>query len=116
MIVQKEQLFVHFDRVDWENVGEGVRRKVMTYTESLMGIYVEFKSGAVGRLHSHPHVQFSYIQSGAFEVHIGTETKVLRTGDFYYIPSDVVHGVSALEDSVLLDVFTPAREDLIPKP
>lgn len=62
MIVQKEQLFVQFDSIAWEDLGGGIRRKVMTYTDELMGVYVEFKRGAVGALHSHPHIQFTYIQ------------------------------------------------------
>lgn len=113
MIVQKEQLFVEFDRVAWDDRGGGVRRKIMTYADQLMGVYVEFKRGAVGALHAHPHVQFTYIQSGSFNVHIGPETRVLRGGDFYFIPPDVVHGVEALEDSILIDAFSPMREDFI---
>lgn len=113
-MLQKEQLFVQFDQIAWDDRGGGVRRKVMTYTDSLMGVYVEFKQGAVGAIHSHPHVQFTYIQSGSFNVHIGSETRVLSGGDFYYIPPDVAHGVEALEDSILLDVFTPMRSDFVP--
>jgi len=116
MIVQKEQLFVQFDRIAWHELGGGIRRKIMTYADELMGVYVEFKRDAVGALHSHPHVQFTYIQSGSFNVHIGAETQVLRGGDFYFIPSNVVHGVEALEDSILIDVFTPMREDFLPIP
>jgi quercetin dioxygenase-like cupin family protein len=114
MFVQKEQLFVQFDQIAWDDRGGGVRRKVMTYADRLMGVFVEFKKDAVGAIHSHPHVQFTYIQSGSFNVHIGTETQILRGGDFYFIPSDVPHGVEALEDSILLDVFTPMRSDFIP--
>lgn len=114
MIVNKEQLFVEFERIAWEDRGGGVRRKVMAYGDELMGVYVEFKRHAIGALHSHPHVQISYIQSGSFNVHIGAESRVLGAGDFYYIPPHVVHGVEALDDSILIDVFTPMREDFVP--
>jgi quercetin dioxygenase-like cupin family protein len=114
MLAQKEQRFVQFDGIAWEDRGGGVRRKVMAYGDSLMAVYVEFKRGAIGASHRHPHVQITYIQSGSFTVHIGGETRVLRGGDFYYIPADVEHGVEALEDSVLVDVFTPMREDFVP--
>ena len=114
MFVQKAQLFVEFARIAWEDRGGGIRRKIMAYGENLMCVYVEFKRHSVGALHSHPHTQVTYVQSGAFTVHIGNESRLLRGGDFYYIPADVVHGVEALEDSVLVDVFTPMREDFIP--
>jgi quercetin dioxygenase-like cupin family protein len=114
MLVQKEQLFIESARIDWEDRGGGVRRKIMAYDDRLMAVYVEFRRGAIGAIHRHPHVQITYIQSGAFNVHIGAESRVLRGGDFYYIPPDVDHGVEALEDSVLVDVFTPMREDFVP--
>lgn len=114
MKVQKEQRFILSNDIEWEVAAPGVRRKIMAYGDDLMAVYVEFKQGAVGALHHHPHRQITYIQSGAFQVHIGAETKILRGGDFYYIPADVVHGVAALEDAVLVDVFTPMRADFIP--
>ncbi len=114
MLAQKEQLFVEFARIDWCDVGGGVRRKIMAYGDQLMAVYVEFKRGAVGALHQHPHLQITYIQSGAFTVHIGGETRVLRGGDFYYIPAEARHGVEALEDSILVDFFTPMRADFVP--
>lgn len=114
MFVQKDQKYITFDEIAWEDRGGGVRRKVMAYGEKLMGVYVEFQKGAIGALHSHPHVQFTYIQSGVFTVHIGAETRELKGGDFYFIPPDVVHGVVAKESGVLLDAFSPMREDFIP--
>ena len=114
MPVQKEQLFSTFKLIPWEDRGGGVRRKVMAYGDQLMGVYAEFKSQAVGAVHSHPHVQFTYIQSGSFKVRIGDETRVLGAGDFYYIPANVPHGVEAIEDAVLIDAFSPMREDFLP--
>ena len=113
MLVKKEQLFVENESVDWENAGEGVRRKVMAYGDQLMAVIVEFKKDSVGSLHHHPHLQITYIEKGSLTVHIGAESKVLRAGDFYYIPANVVHGVEAYEDSILIDFFTPMREDFI---
>lgn len=115
MIVQKEQLFIDHETIDWENAGEGVRRKVMAYGDQLMAVYVEFKKGAVGYIHKHPHLQITYIQAGSFEVQIDGQKKQLKGGDCYYIPEDSEHGVVALEDSILVDFFTPMREDFIPK-
>lgn len=114
MFVQKEQLFIEFAKIAWEDRGGGVRRKVMAYGDKLMAVYVEFKRGAIGARHSHPHLQITYVQSGSFRTHIGTQTRVLGAGDFYYIPADVDHGVEALEDGVLVDFFTPMREDFVP--
>ena len=79
-------------------------------------VYVEFRRGAVGYLHTHPHRQVTFVAQGVFEVQIGPEKRTLRAGDSYFIPPDVEHGVLALEDGTLVDVFAPAREDMLKMP
>lgn len=114
MITTSTEVFIKGAKVDWQNVGEGVRRKILAYEPLMMMVYVEFKRGSIGPLHRHPHTQMTYIESGSFEVFIGGKKQILGGGDCYYIPSDVEHGVVALEDSTLVDIFTPVREDFLP--
>ncbi len=97
-----------------KDLGGGVTRKVVTYSKNMMLCRLTFKKGAVGALHKHPHEQIGYVVSGSFEVEEkGVGKKIVKAGDTYQIPSNVEHGVVALEDSVLLDIFTPMREDFI---
>lgn len=105
--------FVFNDEIEWEDVNPGVRRKLLAYDKDLMTLIVEFKKGSIGYLHKHYHTQISYIVSGSFEVSINGEKKIQRAGDAYYLQSNIEHGVVALEDSLLVDIFTPAREDFI---
>jgi quercetin dioxygenase-like cupin family protein len=51
------------------------------------------------------------VESGIFEVEIDGHKKILTTGDAYYIPPHVLHGCVCLEAGVLIDVFSPMRED-----
>lgn len=67
----------------------------------------------LGYLHHHPHRQVTCVEQGAFEVRVGEETTVLGEGNCYFVAPDVPQGVTALEESVLLDVFTPARQDFL---
>jgi quercetin dioxygenase-like cupin family protein len=113
MDVQKGQEFIETQKLAWTEVGPGVRRKITAYDDSLMTVYVEFQKGAIGYLHKHPHRQISFIESGKFEVHIGEKMQILSKGDFYYIPPGVEHGVTTLEAGLLVDIFTPAREDFL---
>jgi quercetin dioxygenase-like cupin family protein len=105
--------FIENNSREWENAGEGVRRKILGYDDALMMVRVEFKKGAIGYLHHHPHRQVSYIERGSFEVQIGGEKKILRAGDCYFASPNIEHGVVALEESRLLDVFAPMREDFV---
>jgi quercetin dioxygenase-like cupin family protein len=111
--MKESNLFVIADDLSWENVGEGVQRKILGYDSKIMMVSVRFQKGSVGSIHKHPHRQVTVIERGSFEVQIGSEKKKLRAGDCYFIPPDVEHGVIALEESSLVDVFAPAREDFL---
>ncbi len=97
-----------------KDLGNGVTRKILSYSSSLMVCELTFDKGAVGVLHSHPHEQIGYVISGSFEVEEeNQEKRILSAGDTYYIAPNIQHGVRALENSLLLDVFTPMRKDFI---
>lgn len=105
--------FIFNEDYEWENAGEGVKRKILGYDKDLMLVLVEFKKGAVGYLHKHPHKQISYLVKGSFEVTIGDEKKIQKAGDVYFIMPNIEHGVTALEDGAIVDVFNPYREDFV---
>lgn len=106
-------MFAFDSKTDWEPAGEGIRRKVLCYDAGVMMVRVAFVAGAVGALHSHPHVQCSLVERGAFEITIAGRTQRLEAGDSFLVPSGAIHGAVALEEGVLLDVFTPMREDFV---
>jgi quercetin dioxygenase-like cupin family protein len=108
-----EKTLVLDDDVEWVQVEPKIRRKVMSYNEDIMLVKVAFEKGGVGTLHRHPHLQMSYVASGAFEITIRGEAKILRGGDVFFVPSEALHGAVCLEDGVLIDVFSPMREDFV---
>ena len=105
--------FVDAGTVPWQPAEPGVERQVLTYTPALMLVRVRFAAGAAGAPHHHPHRQVSYVAAGTFDVRIADERRVLRAGDSFIVEPDVVHGVVAREDGVLVDVFTPMRETFL---
>lgn len=113
MLPSTQQSFIREKDLPWESVGEGVVRKILGYDSQLMMVHVKFTKGAVGPVHRHPHRQVTFIEYGSMEVQIGSEKQVLKAGDCFFVPSDVEHGVVALEEGGLLDVFAPAREDFL---
>lgn len=94
--------------------GEGATRKILSQNENQMMVEVAFAKGAVGAEHRHPHQQISYIAKGSFEARIEGEICLLQAGDSMAVPAGALHGVTALEEgSVIVDVFTPIREDFL---
>jgi quercetin dioxygenase-like cupin family protein len=94
-------------------VEPGITRQILGHDPQLMMVRVAFEQGAVGSMHSHPHRQVTFVERGRFECTIAGTTSVLQAGDCFLVPPDAVHGVVALEDGALVDVFTPAREDFL---
>ena len=107
------KVFIENRDIPWQQMGEGVKRKIMAYDDKLMVVRVSFDKGGVGALHQHYHSQITHVESGIFEVEIGDEKKVLTPGDAFYIPPIVMHGAVCLEAGILIDVFSPMREDFI---
>lgn len=91
----------------------GVKRKILSYTEELMMCEISFEKGATGYTHSHPHLQITYVVKGSFEFTIDGETKIVNAGDSLFMPSESVHGVVALEEGMLVDVFNPMRKEFL---
>jgi len=105
-------MFTENKNIAPNDLGGGVTRKVLSYSENLMAVELHFVKGAVGAKHSHPHEQIGYIASGKLIYQEdGSEDKELQTGDTYYVSPNAVHGIQVLEDTVLLDIFTPMRKD-----
>lgn len=90
-------------------------REVLAYGGNLMLTRNTFsKKGTKADTHTHYHEQISYILSGSFRFILDKEERILNVGDSLYIPSNMPHSAEALEDnSVVLDVFTPQREDFL---
>jgi quercetin dioxygenase-like cupin family protein len=108
-----EKTLVQDTDMDWVQVEPKIRRKIMSYNKDIMLVKVAFEAGGIGTLHHHPHLQMSYVASGAFEITISGEAKIPRGGDVYFVPSDAIHGAVCLEEGVLIDIFSPMRADFV---
>ena len=94
-------------------LGGGTDRRILSYDDSLMAVEVSFETGSEGTPHTHPHTQLSYVLSGSFRYSVEDESVVLNPGDSIVVPSGLVHGTVCLSKGVLLDVFTPKRDDFL---
>jgi len=111
--MSEQQVFARAGAAEWVELAPGNRRRVLIHTPELMQVEFGFDAGAIGALHSHPHIQVSYVAEGSFEVTIDGVSEVVGTGGSFIVPSGLVHGVRALEAGRLVDVFTPMRDDFV---
>ncbi len=107
----KEFLFGNDEEL--EEVAPGVKRQLLGYDDKILMARVQFEKGSEGYVHEHFHSQTTYVESGEFDVNVGGEVKTLRAGDGFYIPPNVSHGAVCKKAGVLIDVFSPVREDFL---
>lgn len=72
---------------------------------------VDLAAGTVVPVHQHPHEQVTYVVEGRLEFTIDGESRVLERGDAAVIPGGAAHGCRALTRVLVVDVFSPARDD-----
>lgn len=105
--------FLISNNMDWEDLGGGVQRQIFGFDNQIMMVKVKFEKGAVGSPHEHFHTQSTYCAKGKFQFTIGDKTTVIEAGDGVYIEPNVLHGTTCLEEGILIDVFSPVREDFL---
>jgi quercetin dioxygenase-like cupin family protein len=101
------------DRAKEYHPEPGLTRRVLAYNDKLFLAEHQMVKGWAGAMHSHPHDQVVYIVRGHLRVNCLGQTFELRAGDTFVVRGGVQHGASAIEESLVIDVFTPCREDYI---
>lgn len=92
----------------------GVRLKSLVHGAATHLTEVRFIKGAMVPEHQHPHEQTGYLISGSLRFFGPGEDTVVTPGDCWNFASGTPHGAEALEDSVVIEVFSPIREDYLP--
>jgi quercetin dioxygenase-like cupin family protein len=113
----KAASFHHWTDVPQEQLKPDLSRRLVT-GERVMVAQVELQRGCIVPQHAHVHEQISYVLDGRLELTVGgetAETYELAAGDILVIPSNIPHSARALEDTRVVDVFSPPREDWLNK-
>ncbi len=106
-------MFTDGKKVAAQGAGEGITRKVLSYSKQVMLCELALQKGAAVPTHSHPHEQISYIVKGSCRYTVGEETYAMHAGDSVLMPANVPHSALMLEDCMIVDAFSPMREDFI---
>lgn len=109
----ENQVFVPHEHITPEPAGEGVVRRVLAYGPDAMCVENVFQTGGVGAMHHHPHTQITYIVSGRYRFTVGDQVREVGPGDTLLKRNGVDHGCVCLEGGVMIDFFTPMREDFL---
>jgi quercetin dioxygenase-like cupin family protein len=108
-----EALITDWSKVPIETPHEGIERQ-MVVGKNIMICRFKFAPFLVTPAHSHPHEQMTLVMQGKVKFIIGEETRIVAAGDVLHFPSNNWHGATMLdEEVVLIDIFSPIREDFL---
>jgi quercetin dioxygenase-like cupin family protein len=93
---------------------KGVHLKAMVHGTQTLLTEVKMEKGALIPPHKHPHEQTGYLVSGKMDFLVDGAHILANPGDSWNIAGDVEHGATAIEASVVVEVFSPVREDYLP--
>ncbi len=99
-----------WEEMEWEVVTQGLARKIIT-GGNVMCAQVRLDKGTVVPVHAHHHEQISYVIAGLLKFNVAGEELMVKAGQVLVLPTNVPHGVLALEPSLVLDNFSPIRQD-----
>ena len=97
----------------WITMFAGVRRRTLVAGERMMQIVVALDGGANVPEHRHPHEQIAHVLRGRLRLTLAGVAHDLAPGESLYIPSNTPHSAEALEETLVIDTFSPPREDLL---
>jgi quercetin dioxygenase-like cupin family protein len=95
-----------------EKITDKISRRVLT-GEKEMIVWWSMKAGVHAAAHKHPHEQLFWVRSGRMEFRLGSERRMCGPGDVGVIPGGVEHEAWFPEDTEVIDVFAPPREDFL---
>jgi quercetin dioxygenase-like cupin family protein len=107
-------MFYRRNDLGYRELAEGMRLKTLVHGAKTLLSEFRLEGGRSLPSHRHPHEQTGYLVSGRLRLIIGDQKVYAEPGDSWCIQGDVVHGAEILEDSVVVEVFSPVREDYLP--
>lgn len=108
-----------FRHQDWasipvEQIADGIERQ-MIWGERMMVCRLRIAPRTITPVHSHPHEQITLVERGRVVFTVAGQERLTGAGDVLHFPSHCQHGATMLgEEVVLIDIFSPVREDFLP--
>ncbi len=95
----------------WIQIAPGIKRRTITTGPTMYQMRAELDAGSLMPEHKHPQEQVAHVIEGRMRLIVAGVPHELGAGDAFYIGANVPHSVETIEDTVVIDTFSPPRED-----
>jgi quercetin dioxygenase-like cupin family protein len=97
----------------WIEICPGIKRRTVAHGQRMYQMVAELEAGSVMPAHQHPQEQIVHILSGRMKLIVEGSPHELKAGDSFYLASNVPHGVETIEQTRVLDTFSPPRDEYL---
>lgn len=97
----------------WIELCPGIRRRTLTHGTALYQMIAQLDAGSTMPAHSHPQEQITHVLQGRVVMVLDGVRHDLRAGDSLLIPGNVSHGAETIEQTLVLDTFSPPRTEYL---
>ena len=97
----------------WIDIAPGIRRRTITHGATMYQMRAELEAGSRLPEHQHPQEQITHVISGKIRLIVAGAPYELCPGDSFYIGSSVPHRAETILDTVVIDTFSPPRDDYL---
>ena len=106
-------MFYKFNNDGFQNVLEGIAIKTLLVGDKMLFAEFHMEKGSRLPIHSHPQEQAGRLLQGKIILSIGDERSELMPGDCWIVPGHREHSAEVVEESIVIEVFSPVREDYL---
>jgi len=99
---------------DYKPLIPGVRMRPLVWGHKTHLCEFQLQQGYKLPWHNHPYEQTGFLISGKLNFRIDQSWHIAEAGDSWSIPENVEHEVEILENSTVLELFSPIRPDYLP--
>ncbi len=100
-------------QLPWVPIAPGIKRRTITTGATMYQMRAELEAGSRLPEHQHPQEQIVHVLQGRLRLFVTGGAHELATGESFYLAGNVPHAIETLEDSKVLDTFSPPREDYL---
>jgi quercetin dioxygenase-like cupin family protein len=101
------------DKSPWIDIAPGIRRRTITHGSSMYQMIARLDAGSRMPEHKHSQEQIVHILEGRMNLIVSGVPHELKRGDSFYLAANVPHGVETIEQTMVLDTFSPPRDDYL---
>ena len=97
----------------WIEIAPGIKRRTICTGATMYQMRAELKAGSRMPEHKHAQEQIAHVIKGRMKLIVEGVPNELAAGDTWYLASNVPHGVETIEDTTVIDTFSPPRDDYL---